>query len=38
MVTFTPGEMRKLRRVAGGTRIGTYIRELVLRHLARRRK
>jgi len=35
---FTPAELRELREAAGGRPVGSYLRELVLRHLSRRRK
>ena len=38
MVTFTPAEWRDLKAAAGDKPIGTLIREIVLRYLARRRK
>ncbi len=38
MVTFTPTEYRKLLEAAGGKPAGTFIREAVLRSLAKRRK
>jgi hypothetical protein len=38
MVTFTPGEWRGLKAAAGDEPVGTFIRRLVLRYLARLRK
>ena len=38
MVTFTPAEHAELRKAAAAEPIGTYLRRLVLRVLARRRK
>jgi len=35
---FTPAELRKLREAAGEKPVGSYLRKLVLRHLARRRR
>jgi len=33
----TDDEFKQLRRVAGETGLGTYVRTLILRHLARKR-
>ena len=38
MVTFTPGEWRKVKSAAGDEPVGSLIRRIVLRYLARRRK
>ena len=38
MVTFTESERRDLEGAADGEPLGTYVRRLVLRHLARRKK
>lgn len=38
MVTFTPAEYRVLLEAAGDRPVGTFIRDTVLRHLARRRE
>ena len=38
MSTFTPAEYRELKVAAGDEPVGTFIRKLVLRYLARRRK
>jgi len=38
MAKFTPSERAALEAAAGGEPLGTYLRRLVLRHLARRRK
>ena len=37
MVTFTPGEWRDLKKAAGDDPLGTFMRRVVLRHLARRK-
>jgi len=37
LLTFTEDEYAMLRQAAGGTALGTYARELVLRALKRRR-
>ena len=37
MVTFTPGEWRDLKKAAGDDPVGTFMRRIVLRHLARRK-
>ena len=38
MVSLTPDEHRGLREAASDEPIGTYVRRLIQRHLARRRK
>jgi hypothetical protein len=38
MLSFTDGEYEELERVAAEEPLGSYIRRLALRHLARRRK
>lgn len=38
MAKFTLVERQALERAAAGAALGTYLRELVLRHLARRRR
>ena len=38
MVALTPGEWRSVKAAAGDEPIGTFIRRIVLRYLARRRK
>ncbi len=37
-VRFTDDELRELKRIAGDTPASTYLRDLFLRHLARRTK
>jgi len=37
-VKLTPGEARALRDAAGDLTLSAYVRRLILRHLARRRK
>ena len=38
MVAFTPGEYREVKKTAADEPVGTFIRRIVLRYLARRRK
>ena len=38
MVTFTPGEYREVKKAAEDEPVGTFIRRIVLKYLARRRK